>query len=73
MERYIILTSVLMGNKFDSYAVVWDIEMGEEQFQIKSYDFAFIHHVQVFFPSKSNKLCTGSCCRYRMKNFLLMS
>jgi len=29
--------------RFGSYAVVWDIEMGEEQFQIKGYDFAFIH------------------------------
>jgi len=28
---------------FGSYAVVWDIEMGEEQFQIKGYTFAFIH------------------------------
>ena len=29
--------------EFFSCAVVWDIEMGEEQFQIKGYDFAFIH------------------------------
>jgi len=33
---------ILLG--FYSYAVVWDIEMGEEQFQIKGYQFAFIHH-----------------------------
>jgi len=33
---------ILLG--FGSYAVVWDIEMGEEQFQIKGYGFAFIHH-----------------------------
>ena len=33
---------ILLG--FYSYAVVWDIEMGEEQFQIKGYNFAFIHH-----------------------------
>jgi len=31
-------------SKFCSHAVVWDIEMGEEQFQIKGSDFAFIHH-----------------------------
>jgi len=30
--------------KFLSIAVVWDIEMGEEQFQIEGYHFAFIHH-----------------------------
>jgi len=30
--------------RFYSYAVVWDIEMGEEQFQIEGYGFAFIHH-----------------------------
>jgi len=30
--------------EFGSYAVVWDIEMGEEQFQIEGYQFAFIHH-----------------------------
>ena len=29
---------------FGSYAVVWDIGMGEEQFRIEGYDFAFIHH-----------------------------
>ena len=29
---------------FSSYAVVWDIRMGEEQFRIEDYDFAFIHH-----------------------------
>ena len=33
---------VLVG--FYSYAVVWDIEMGEEQFRINGYDFAFVHH-----------------------------
>ena len=33
---------ILLG--FGSYAVVWDIEMGEEQFQIKGYQFAFICH-----------------------------
>jgi len=33
---------ILVG--FSSYAVVWDIEMGEEQFQIEGYQFAFIHH-----------------------------
>jgi len=32
---------ILLG--FGSYAVVCDIEMGEEQFQIKGYNFAFIH------------------------------
>ena len=30
--------------KFGSYAVVWDIGMGEEQFRIEGFDFAFIHH-----------------------------
>jgi len=30
--------------EFDSCAVVWDIEMGEEQFRIQGYQFAFIHH-----------------------------
>jgi len=30
--------------KFLSIAVVWDIEMGEEQFQIEGHRFAFIHH-----------------------------
>jgi len=30
--------------KFDSYAVVWDIEMGEEQFRIKGDYFAFVRH-----------------------------
>jgi len=29
---------------FGSYAVVWDIEMGEERFRIEGYQFAFIHH-----------------------------
>jgi len=29
--------------EFFSYAVVWDIEMSEEQFQIKGNNFAFIH------------------------------
>jgi len=33
---------ILLG--FGSYAVVWDIEMGEEQFQIEGFRFAFIHH-----------------------------
>ena len=33
---------ILVG--FYSYAVVWDIEMGEEQFQIEGHHFAFIHH-----------------------------
>jgi len=33
---------ILLG--FRSYAVVWDIETGEEQFQIEGYQFAFIHH-----------------------------
>jgi len=32
---------ILLG--FGSYAVVWDIEMGEEQFQIEGHEFAFIH------------------------------
>jgi len=30
--------------RYGSYAVVWDIETGEEQFRIKGSDFAFIHH-----------------------------
>jgi len=30
--------------KCRSYAVVWDIEAGEEQFRVKGSDFAFIHH-----------------------------
>jgi len=30
--------------EFLSIAVVWDIEMGEEQFQIEGHHFAFIHH-----------------------------
>ena len=30
--------------QYSSYAVVWDIEMGEEQFQIEGSDFAFVHH-----------------------------
>jgi len=29
--------------KYDSHAVVWDIETGEEQFRIEGSDFAFIH------------------------------
>ena len=29
--------------KFATFAVVWDIEMGEEQFQVKGSNFAFIH------------------------------
>jgi len=29
---------------FGFYAVVWDTEMGEEQFQIEGYQFAFIRH-----------------------------
>jgi len=33
---------ILLG--FGSYAVVWEIEMGEEQFQIEGHRFAFIHH-----------------------------
>jgi len=33
---------ILLG--FDSHAVVWDIETGEEQFQIEGYDFTFILH-----------------------------
>jgi len=33
---------ILLG--FGSYAVVWDMEMGEEQFQIEGYQFAFIRH-----------------------------
>ena len=33
---------ILLG--FGSYAVVWDIEMGKEQFRIEGYQFAFIHH-----------------------------
>jgi len=32
---------ILLG--FRSYAVVWDIEMGEEQFQIEGFCFTFIH------------------------------
>jgi len=28
--------------RFYSYTVVWDIKIGEEQFQIEDYDFAFI-------------------------------
>jgi len=32
---------ILLG--FDSHAIVWDIEMGEERFQIEGYTFAFIH------------------------------
>ena len=32
---------ILLG--FDSRAIVWDIEMGEEQFQIEGYTFALIH------------------------------
>jgi len=30
--------------KFDSYAVIWNIKMGEEQFRIEGSDFAFTHH-----------------------------
>jgi len=30
--------------KYGSYGVVWDIETGEEQFQIEGSDFAFVHH-----------------------------
>ena len=30
--------------EFYSCAVVWDIEMGEEQFRIEGYEFTFIHH-----------------------------
>jgi len=30
--------------EFYSHAVVWDIDMGEEQFRIEGYQFAFIHH-----------------------------
>jgi len=30
-----------------SYAAVWDIEMGEEQFQIEGCDFAFVHHGEI--------------------------
>jgi len=30
--------------ELESYAVVWDIEMGEEQFRIEGFNFAFIHH-----------------------------
>ena len=33
---------ILLG--FGSFAVVWDIEMGEEQFKIEGHCFAFIHH-----------------------------
>jgi len=33
---------ILLG--FRSYAVVWDIEMSEEQFKINGDNFAFIHH-----------------------------
>jgi len=33
--------------ELDSYAVVWDIEMGEEQFRIEGYHFAFIHHDRI--------------------------
>jgi len=33
---------ILVG--FYIYVVVWDIEMGEEQFQIEGYQFAFIRH-----------------------------
>jgi len=29
--------------RFGFYGVVWDVEMGEEQFQIQGYEFAFIH------------------------------
>jgi len=29
--------------KFATHAVVWDIEMGEEQFQIQGVNYAFIH------------------------------
>ena len=29
--------------KYSSYAVVWDIETGEEQFRIEGSDFAFVH------------------------------
>jgi len=30
--------------KYDSYAILWDIERGEEQLRIKGYDFVFAHH-----------------------------
>ena len=30
--------------KYGSYAVVWDIETGEEQFKIEGSDFSFVHH-----------------------------
>jgi len=35
---------ILLGFRFGSGAVVWDIETGEEQFRIESYDFALIDH-----------------------------
>ena len=30
--------------KYDSYAILWDIEMGEEQLRLKGHDSAFVHH-----------------------------
>jgi len=30
--------------KYDSYAILWDIERGEEQLRIEGHDFAFVHH-----------------------------
>jgi len=30
--------------RYKSYAIVWDIERGEEQLRIEGYDFAFVHH-----------------------------
>jgi len=30
--------------KYRSYAILWDIERGEEQLRINGFDFAFVHH-----------------------------
>ena len=30
--------------KYKSYAILWDIERGEEQLRLKGYDSAFVHH-----------------------------
>jgi len=42
--------------KFRSYAEVWDIEMGEEQFEIKGFDFAFVHDGTIVSVNKDGSL-----------------
>jgi len=36
-ERHILF-------RYDTYAILWDIERGEERLRIKGHDFAFVHH-----------------------------